>query len=1509
MMSPSACHANEDELLATAERYAADLIAQIQPSKRSEIRRHAVARRVQSLIQKCFNYHCKVFTFGSVPLKTYLPDGDIDLTIFSQDVALGEIWHERLKAALEEEGSNRDAEFLVEKVQYIQAEVKLVKCLVGSIVVDISYNQLGGLCTLCFLEEIDRMRTDHLFKRSIILVKAWCFYEARILGAHHGLISTYALETLVLYIFQLYHSTLHGPLQVLLKFLQFFSSFDWDGYILSIHGPIPLERLANLLAENSLHRGGHLSSSEEGGKVLLNDEFWMKCRLEYSVNIQDGRARQFNPKHMNVMDPLIVTNNLGRSVSKSNFTKIRYQLNAGARALSGILNSPKEKIAPSLDDFFSYSWDRVRLARRPDVPDAIPSRSSERIGNLSGRKHSEVVWQPRHPYELYPPPPHSLQDHQAYLHKSIGCCGGPDGSLQRERQIVKGADALNVEVELLSVTGNAASLDGSGLGDPGGEGWWRDGTGRRATGGLVNGAEGSLKYVDRRNITGRPMGVRRISQNERAVRMGEDGRGGRVSSVGGMRSPNDEQRDQRTNGHMGSTTGHFSMPSREEHRGVSYESGMGIGIRRSGDDAQDQTDDFSRWEGEGDCRARAMDRNVGYNSVNCIRPTPVQNEAAAFNWGMVGGVHGGAGMELGNEDDASSASSSGGWYGSEIEGEGSYASLQLVGRHVASGRNRDMLTNGSARLFSRTGGFMDHALPIEMSGKRAGLTGKVQNSGGPSLSIVHPGLTMPLPLPIRAFQLPMSVPIVSAVMMRPIPILGEEQAMQGSAMGSNGSMEESLQGPRPATGLRAFPLGDLGAMGVQGEGPSCTHRAHGMRSASHPPLSQVGLSGGGRGLPIHPMLSEKAQGHGHLTHIAHQNGMDEEQLQRIIMGMEQQQRIAMGMEQEQHQQQQQHYLQHHQLLHDRHHRGAGFGMLPVNSWVEGGRAMVPTVQSQGGLRLDQPLSIFPPDPVGPHLGGLSPCGVGGIMLHMPGRLGSASAAVNTQSRGVDMQTLGGHLPNAPPRQQGPLERMYESRDGMLMPSRRGLFEDVQGMEMPPGVATPKKVEGDDSASKGKVPFGSVIQSNNRSGGLKHRNGKARTGGKVWGVTTGEVESVMMDTMRRDAGRSRDQIKRMGEPCRTPAQFEARERMAIGVMFPQLIPQSPGRNSEAICSQFCVPSQSPPTLPPNMPIQSLNPRAVDPLCVPCPPSEVTLSSSTLPPGMPIGGAMFMPMSHLPQMPSISVAGTPASSLGSAYHCAFMATSESQLLSTAGSPRIRPSPPCALQAQFPVLVQGPYYPYYICLGMENAENLTTDFHNRATCGGLDDQVGPEGSGNLRTPVGDRRQHGGLQPWLVQKPNHHSVLASSVRPLNSYGISKGRDEVGGEGMETVVFKDGPDLLTGVIDAYRENLYFGRACQNNLLPTTLPANQLVNYLPNQSSWQMESGRRTRDGFMSMPPMMQGMMQPQMGPRPAPSGHHVNLAGQEQNPGNFPTRRMRYGDKVSKMSRGTGAFINSVTR
>ena len=52
-------------------------------------------------------------------------------------------------------------------------QVKLVKCVVADLVVDVSFETLGGLCTVAFLEAIDRkIGRSHLFKRSIVLVSS-----------------------------------------------------------------------------------------------------------------------------------------------------------------------------------------------------------------------------------------------------------------------------------------------------------------------------------------------------------------------------------------------------------------------------------------------------------------------------------------------------------------------------------------------------------------------------------------------------------------------------------------------------------------------------------------------------------------------------------------------------------------------------------------------------------------------------------------------------------------------------------------------------------------------------------------------------------------------------------------------------------------------------------------------------------------------------------------------------------------------------------------------------------------------------------------------------------------------------------------------------------------------------------------------------------------------------------------------------------------------------------------
>ncbi|KAL6867618.1 hypothetical protein ACP4OV_015642 [Aristida adscensionis] len=326
----------DPERWAVAEGRTAELIARIQPNAHSEGRRQAVYNYVQRLIMNCLS--CQVFTFGSVPLKTYLPDGDIDVTAFGNSEELKDNWANLVRDALEHEEKSESAEFRVKEVQYIQAEI------------DNLINQ------------------NHLFKRSIILIKAWCFYESRILGAHHGLISTYALETLVLYIFHIFNNSFTGPLEVLYRFLEFFSNFDWEKFCLSLWGPVPISSLPDMTAE---------PPRVDSGELLLSKSFLDNCSTFYAVmpRTQEVQGQPFVSKHFNVIDPLRTNNNLGRSVSKGNFFRIRSAFAFGAKRLARLLECPKEDLVSELNQFFTNTWIRHGSGNRPDVPtDELPPK-------------------------------------------------------------------------------------------------------------------------------------------------------------------------------------------------------------------------------------------------------------------------------------------------------------------------------------------------------------------------------------------------------------------------------------------------------------------------------------------------------------------------------------------------------------------------------------------------------------------------------------------------------------------------------------------------------------------------------------------------------------------------------------------------------------------------------------------------------------------------------------------------------------------------------------------------------------------------------------------------------------------------------------------------------------------------------------------------------------------------------------------------------------------------------
>ncbi|CAK9326891.1 unnamed protein product [Citrullus colocynthis] len=307
-----------------AEITVGDILRQIQPTLVAEQKRQEIIDYVRGLIRTRIG--CEVFPYGSVPLKTYLPDGDIDLTAICCANIESAVVSEVYAVLKEQEKINGASQFEVKDVHCIDAEVKLVKCIVQNIVVDISFNQLGGLCTLCFLEQSN----------------SWCspWIDINICFGN-----TYPVYV------HLFHGSLHSPWAVLYRFLEYFSKFDWENCCISLHGPVSKSSLPDIVAETP-ENGGH--------ELLLSDDFVRNCMEMFSIS--SGRSepslRVLTLKHLNIIDPLKENNNLGRSVSRGNFYRIHGAFEYGARKLGWILLLPEERMEAELEKFFVNTLDR-----------------------------------------------------------------------------------------------------------------------------------------------------------------------------------------------------------------------------------------------------------------------------------------------------------------------------------------------------------------------------------------------------------------------------------------------------------------------------------------------------------------------------------------------------------------------------------------------------------------------------------------------------------------------------------------------------------------------------------------------------------------------------------------------------------------------------------------------------------------------------------------------------------------------------------------------------------------------------------------------------------------------------------------------------------------------------------------------------------------------------------------------------------------------------------------------
>ena len=256
------------------------VVCALLPTRREMVVRHNVLLYIRGVVSSTLN-GAECFAIGSHVSNTYLPNGDIDITIVlaSDGTVKGaaasndDPWFVKLNEALCMASMGKiippmtvstgasagidgaSAKMLVSNVSFVNAEVKIVKSQINGVCVDITCNRISAMYAQAMVEYLDGLVSkDHLLKRSLLLIKAWIINEAprhtagggSIAGAQSGGLKSWCIAVMTIWIFNAYGVSIENPIQALALFLRYYSTFSWTKYAITVAGPLLAEGLLPL---------------------------------------------------------------------------------------------------------------------------------------------------------------------------------------------------------------------------------------------------------------------------------------------------------------------------------------------------------------------------------------------------------------------------------------------------------------------------------------------------------------------------------------------------------------------------------------------------------------------------------------------------------------------------------------------------------------------------------------------------------------------------------------------------------------------------------------------------------------------------------------------------------------------------------------------------------------------------------------------------------------------------------------------------------------------------------------------------------------------------------------------------------------------------------------------------------------------------------------------------------------------------------------------------------------
>ncbi|CAM9856041.1 unnamed protein product, partial [Phaeothamnion confervicola] len=299
-------------------------------------------------------------------------------------------------------GGGNSTAFEIRNVSFVNARTRIITTVVQNVSVDLTANQLGSCAAVALLEAANRaVGRGHLLKRALIALKAWGAHESPqyvgqpVLGGKSAGVTSYALAVMVLHVFHRHGGALCTVLDAVLAFFRTFAEFDWEHEALCWQGSIPLTRIVtpegvtagsggnskaaasgvsgggtggggggkahrNGAGEGSLGANGANSEGENagnaetasggggggekerkrdgGGGDTAGGVPGLAATVRRLRGLLEEKEMMFPVRHINIQDPLILSNNLGFSVSRAGAAALATALRLGRDHLEALLS-------------------------------------------------------------------------------------------------------------------------------------------------------------------------------------------------------------------------------------------------------------------------------------------------------------------------------------------------------------------------------------------------------------------------------------------------------------------------------------------------------------------------------------------------------------------------------------------------------------------------------------------------------------------------------------------------------------------------------------------------------------------------------------------------------------------------------------------------------------------------------------------------------------------------------------------------------------------------------------------------------------------------------------------------------------------------------------------------------------------------------------------------------------------------------------------------------------------